>query len=76
MWQDSAIAIAVFVITLTAVPMIRQDVTPPLSTSVPLIGGALVLVVTYATLGLWLSFVVEVLAIALWAVLLVRGIRC
>lgn len=73
-WQDPAIALAIFVITLTAIPMIRQNMTPPLTTSAPLVIGASVLVIAYASLGLWWSVLVEALAIVLWMILLARGL--
>jgi hypothetical protein len=74
-WQDPVIAATVLVFTLTVIPMIRANFTPPLMTSLPMVAGALTLTLAYVTLALWFSAVVELAAGALWAVLLLRGLQ-
>lgn len=74
-WQDPVIALCVLVFTLTTLPMIRQHITPPLSTSVPMVIGAVILALVYITLALWFSVVIELAAAAGWLVLTLRGLQ-
>jgi hypothetical protein len=55
--------------------MIRQKITPPLMTSVPMVVGAVILTVVYVTLSLWYSAAVETTAIILWGKLMEQGLR-
>ena len=75
MWQDYAIAIVVLVFTLTTVPIIRDAIRLPPGTTIPMVIGAAILVVAYATLGLWYSVAVETLALMGWTILLMRTFK-
>lgn len=74
MWQDYAIALVVLVFTLTTIPMIKAKIKLPLWTTVPMVLGALILIIAYATLGLWFSVIVESLALIGWTILLYRSV--
>lgn len=74
MWQDYAIAVVVLVFTLTTIPMIRARLALPLWTTLPMVVGALILTIAYATLGLWFSVGVESLAVVGWAILFYRSL--
>lgn len=75
MWQDYAIAIVVLVFTLTTIPMIRSQVKLPLLTTLPMVIGAAILIVTYATLSLWASVLVESGTLIAWLILLNRTFK-
>ena len=75
MWQDYAIAIVVASFTLTTVPMILAGTKLPMWTTGPMVVGGVILTVTYATLGLWLSVLVESLSLIGWMILLRRTFK-
>jgi hypothetical protein len=71
-WQDGVIATVIVVFTLTTIPMILREVTPPLLTSAPMVVGSVVLSLVYITLGLPLAMAVEWLSVTLWGILMIR----
>lgn len=75
MWQDFVIATVVMMFTLTTIPMILRSISLPMWTTVPMVIGSAALTVTYATLGLWLSVLIEFVALLLWAILLKRTFK-
>lgn len=75
MWQDYTIAVVVAIFTLTTIPMIRHGVRLPLWTTVPMAMGGAVLIVTYATLGLWVSVLIECISLIGWTILLRRSLN-
>lgn len=74
-FQDILIFAVLLAFNVSTIPLIRGRVPVPLSTSLLMSGGAAILGVTYATMGLWLSVSVEVMSVGLWGVLLVRALR-
>lgn len=75
MWQDYVIALVVLAFTLTTWPMIRSDVRLPRLTTFPMVVGGLVLILAYATLGLWVSVTIEVISLVGWTILLYRSLH-
>lgn len=76
MWQDYIIAVVVAIFTLTTLPMILSGSRLPLWTVLPMTIGAAILIVTYATLSLWLSVAVETVGLIGWSILLWRTLKC
>lgn len=72
-WQDIVIAVIVLVFAWTTIPMILQNTILPKSTTLPMTAGTAILAGTYATLELWYSFGVEMVATSLWLILLYRS---
>lgn len=75
MWQDYVIATAVFGLTLTTIPMVLTGTRLPRLTTIPMVVCTAVLIVAYATLSLWTSVAVEVIAFSLWMILLHRSLH-
>jgi uncharacterized membrane protein len=69
------IAAVVAIFTLTILPMIIQGTTLPRLTTWPMVVGSAVLAAIYATLGLWTSVLIEVLALIGWTILLTRTFK-
>lgn len=68
-WQDAVIALVIAMFTISVIPMVRSDFTPPYATSIMMTVGSVILGVVYITLSLWLSLSVEVISTLLWGTL-------
>jgi hypothetical protein len=75
MWQDYVIAATVLMFTLTAIPMVLRDIKLPPLTTTPMFLGSITLAFCYASLALWFSFGVELVAMWLWSILFRRSVR-
>lgn len=74
-WQDIVIFACVCALTATIIPLIIHKVSMPLLTVIPMTAAMAVLAMTYATLGLWLSFSIEVISFGLWSIVLRNSYR-
>ena len=69
-WQDIVIMIACFGFAVALIPSIRGKQKPEKASCVLTILLLLAIAVSFATLGLWLSFSAEITAIVAWGILL------
>lgn len=70
MWQDVVIMVACFGFALALIPSIRGKNKPAKSSCGITIALLTAIAVSFATLGLWLSFASEITAIVAWGILL------
>ena len=69
-WQDIVIMVACFGFAIALVPSIKGKQKPAKSTCAITIALLTAISVSFATLGLWLSFASEITAIMAWGILL------
>jgi hypothetical protein len=69
-WQDVTIMAACFGFAIALIPSIRGKDKPAKSSCAITAGLLAAIAVSFATLGLWLSFVSELTSIAAWLILL------
>ncbi len=72
LWQDVVIMISCFGFALALIPSIRSKQKPARSSCALTVFLLLLCAVSFATLGLWLSFSAEMLATLAWGILLVQ----
>jgi len=71
-WQDIVIMVACFGFAIALIPSIRGKRKPEkLSCAITMI-LLIAIAVSFATLGLWLSFASEITAIIAWGILLLQ----
>lgn len=68
-WQDIVITVGTLVFVIALVPALISKDKPPVSTS--LVSGITILIYafTFSTLGLWFSFVINIISGSLWLIL-------
>ncbi len=69
-WQDVVIMVGCFGFALALIPTIRSKQKPPRSSCALTLFLLCLLVICFATLGLWLSFASEVAGMLAWGILL------
>jgi hypothetical protein len=72
MWQDLIFCIGSILFIVGLIPSVRGKQKPPKSTCVITGLTLLTFAITYATLGLWLSFITTLITSTMWLVLLVQ----
>lgn len=75
MWQDIIISIGGVFFTIALIPSLLSQDKPALTTSVMTSSILFILVFTYASLGLWLSSLMNAIMCLLWATLAVQKLR-
>lgn len=68
-WQDIVITVGTLVFVIALVPALISKDKPPVSTS--FVSGITILIYafTFSTLGLWFSFVINIISGSLWLTL-------
>jgi len=69
-WQDIVIMVACFGFAVALIPSIRGKQKPEKSSCAITMVLLMAIAVSFATLGLWLSFISEITAIIAWGILL------
>ena len=70
MWQDVVIMVACFGFAIALIPSIRGKNKPAKSSCAMTAILLAAIAISFATLGLWLSFASEITAIIAWGILL------
>jgi hypothetical protein len=68
-WQDIIITIGTFIFAIALIPTLKSADKPPVSTSLTTGLTLIVFAVTFSTLGLWFSFVMNLVTGSLWLTL-------
>lgn len=74
-WQDVIIAVGGVFFAISLIPSLVSNDKPALKTSVMTAGILSVMVFTYASLGLWLSTIMNIIMCSLWATLAIQKHR-
>jgi len=69
-WQDATIMAACFGMAFAMIPSIRGKHKPAKSSCIITIMLLIAIAISFATLGLWLSFCSEIAIITAWVILL------
>ena len=69
-WQDIVIMIACFGFGIALIPSIKGKHKPARSSCILTSVLLTAIAISFATLGLWLSFIAEITAIVAWLILL------
>jgi len=72
-WQDVVIMVACFGFAVALIPSIRGANKPEKSSCLITIVLLAAIAISFATLGLWLSFWSEITAIVAWSILLFQN---
>lgn len=74
-WQDLVIALANLVMAIAVLPSLVSADKPATKTAILMIAAIIALIVSLASLGLWLSTLFVAINGLLWALLLVQCVR-
>jgi len=73
-WQDIVIMVSCFGFALALIPTIKGKHKPEKSTCLLTILLLALCAISFATLGLWLSFIAELASIMAWVILCVQRV--
>ena len=74
-WQDIVITIGTFIFAIALIPTLKSKDKPPISTSLTTGLTLLIFALTFASLGLWFSFIMNLVTGTLWLILARQKIR-
>jgi hypothetical protein len=74
-WQDIIITIGTFIFAIALIPTLRSKDKPPVSTSLTTGITLIVFALTFASLGLWFSCIMNLFTGSLWLTLALQKHR-